>query len=124
MKFIFGMQINIEVLYKLILSFWVSIGRHAHIIQNKKFAYLCNTSRKTQGIKFIFCLLINAKISYKLIVSFWVCAARYAQITLNKKFVISLQYHKENVKDEVDFFPTDKHQRFLSLNLYYYFRCV
>ena len=59
MKFIFVMQINIEVLYKLILSFWVSIGRHAQSIKNQE-----------------------------------VC--------------ISLQYDKENVKDEVDFLPADK----------------
>ena len=28
MKFIFGMQISIEVFYKLILSFWVCVIRH------------------------------------------------------------------------------------------------
>ena len=39
-KFIFGMQINIEVFYKLILSFWMCIARLAQIIQNKKFTYL------------------------------------------------------------------------------------
>ena len=37
MKYIFYMQINIEVFYKLILSFWVYATRH---IQNKKFANL------------------------------------------------------------------------------------
>ena len=35
MKFIFGIQINIEVFYKLILSVWVCIGRHAQSMQNK-----------------------------------------------------------------------------------------
>ena len=35
MKFIFGMQINIEVFYKLILSVWVCMGRHAQSMQNK-----------------------------------------------------------------------------------------
>ena len=28
-------------------------------------------------------------------------------------FTIPLQYRKEYVKDEVDFLPADKHQRFL-----------
>ena len=37
MKFVFGMQINIEVFYKLILSLWVCIVRHAQSTQNKKF---------------------------------------------------------------------------------------
>ena len=47
MKCIFGMQVNIEVFYKLILSFWVRVTRHAQSTQNKKFAYLCIISRKT-----------------------------------------------------------------------------
>ena len=35
MRFIFGMQVNIEVL-----------NRHIQSTQNKKFAYLCNISKK------------------------------------------------------------------------------
>ena len=35
MKFVFCMQINIEVFYKVILSFWVSVTRHAQSTQNK-----------------------------------------------------------------------------------------
>ena len=46
MKFIFGMQINIEVFYKLILSFWVCATKNAPSTQNKKFAYVYNISRK------------------------------------------------------------------------------
>ena len=49
MKCIGGMQINIQVFYKLILSFWVCAIRHAQSTQNKKFAYLCNISRKAWG---------------------------------------------------------------------------
>ena len=33
----------------------------------------------------------------------WVCIARHAQSTQSKKFAKSLQYLKENMKDEVDF---------------------
>ena len=40
----------------------------------------------------------------------------HAQSTQKNKFTISLQYLKENVKDEVDFLPADKRQRFLQLN--------
>ena len=54
MKFIFGMQINIEVFFKLILSFSVCIARHAQSTQSKKFAYLCSISRKTWEVKLIF----------------------------------------------------------------------
>ena len=107
MKFIFGMQINMKVFYKLMLSFWVYVSRHAQSTQNKKFTYLCNISRKAWWIKLVFCLEINTKILYKLIVSFWVCVARHAQ-SIQDKFTMPLQYFKENVKDEVDFYPADK----------------
>ena len=71
MKFVFCIQINIKVLYKLILSFWVCATRHVQSTQNKKFAYLCNISSKAWGMKLIFCLQINTKVFYKLIVSLW-----------------------------------------------------
>ena len=90
MKFIFGMQINIEVFCKLILSFWVCATRHVQSTQNKKFAYLCNISSKAWEMKLIFCLQINRKVFYKLIVSLWACLARHAQSTQNNKFTISL----------------------------------
>ena len=69
MKFVFCIQINIKVLYKLILSFWVCATRHVQSTQNKKFAYLCNISSKAWEMKLIFCLQINTKVFYKLIVS-------------------------------------------------------
>ena len=81
MKFIYNMQMNIEIFYKLILSCSMCVTRHAQITQNKKFTYLCNISRKIWGIKLIFCLQINAKVLCKLIVSLWICLARHAQIT-------------------------------------------
>ena len=43
----FGVQINIEVFYKLILLFWAYEARHGQSMQNEKFAYLYNISRKT-----------------------------------------------------------------------------
>ena len=69
-KFIFCMLINIKVIfYKLILSFLVSVTKHAQSTQNK-FGYLCNISIKAWGIKLIFCLQINIKIFYKMVASF------------------------------------------------------
>ena len=101
-----------KVIHKLILSCSACIGRHAQSTQNKKFLYLCNISRKTWKMKLIFCFLINIKVFCKMIVSHWVCIARHAQSTQK----ISLQYLKENVKDEIDFLPVDKHQRFLQID--------
>ena len=57
-KCIFVMQINIEVFYKLTLSFWVCVTRHSQNTWNK-FAYLCNISSKACEMKLIFCLQIN-----------------------------------------------------------------
>ena len=115
MKFVLGIQINIKVVYKLILSFWMYPCRHAQSTQNMKFAYLCNISRKVRGMKLIFCQQINTKVFIKLLVSLWVFVARHAQSTQNNNFIISLQYLKENLKDELDLLPTDKRQRFLQI---------
>ena len=41
MNFIFSIQINIKVFYKLILPFWLCITWHAQSTQNK-FVYLCS----------------------------------------------------------------------------------
>ena len=59
------------------------------------------------GVKLIFYLQINIKVVYKLIVSLSECIARHAQSSQNNKFAISLQYLRENVKDEVDFLPAE-----------------
>ena len=112
MKFVFAMQINIEVFYNLILSFWVCATRHAQSTQNKKFTYPCNISRKAWngggggGVKLIFCQQVNTKVFYKLIVS---------QSSQNSKSVMSLQYLIKKVKDEVDSLHADKHQSFLKV---------
>ena len=74
-----------------------------------KFAYLCKISRKTWRFKLLFSLPINTKVFYKVLVSFWVCVSRLVQGTQNNKFAISLQYLKENGKNEVGFLLADKH---------------
>ena len=59
MTCIFGMQINIEVFCKLILSFWVCIARHAQSTQNKKVKDEVD-----------FFLQVNIKGFFKLLLSF------------------------------------------------------
>ena len=50
-------------------------------------------------------------------VPLWVCLATHAQSTQDNKVSISLQFLKENLKDEVDFsLPADKYQRFLQID--------
>ena len=57
-------------------------------------------------MKFFFGMQINIEVFYKLIVSLWVCITRHDQSTQNNKFALSLQYLKENIKDESDFFAS------------------
>ena len=90
MKFVFCMQINIEVFYKVILPFWVSVTRHAQSTQSK-FAYIYNISIKAWGMKLIFCLQINIKVLNKMIVSLMMYVGRHAQTTQNNRFTIPLQ---------------------------------
>ena len=80
MNFIFGMQIDIEVFYRLTLSFWVCVTRHAQSHPNK-FAYLCNISRKAWGMKLMFCLQINTKRFYKLIEPPWMCKSGMSKVS-------------------------------------------
>ena len=79
MKFVFGMQRTRKNVYELSLSFWVCAATHAQSAQNRKFAYLCNISRKTMGMKLLFCLQINTKIFYKVLVSLWMSVSRLSQ---------------------------------------------
>ena len=42
--------------------------------------------------------------------------AKHAQITQNNKFIISLQYLKKEVSDEVDFSHADKHESSIQID--------
>ena len=107
MKFIFRMQINIEVF----LPFWVCITRHSESTQNN-FACLVDISGKTWGMRLIFCLQINPDVLNNLIVPLWMGVDRHAQTTQSDKFTISLQHLKEHLKDVADFLSVDKRQKF------------
>ena len=41
---------------------------------------------------------------------------KHSQSSQNSKFVVSLQYLKKEVRDEVDFLHADKHQSFLQVD--------
>ena len=91
MKFIYCLQINIEVFYNLILSFWVFVASHAQSTQNNKFAI-------SQGIR-----------------EGWL-RDFYLQISIensqNNKLAISLQY----LKNEVDFLHADNRASFVQID--------
>ena len=118
MEFVFCMQINIKVLYKLIPSFWVCATTHPQSTQNK-FASLCNISSKAWEMKLIFCQKIDTKVFYKLIVSLWACLARHVQSTQDNKLTIS-QGKCEGWTCSFVYRLTSK----VSSNCYYHFRLV
>ena len=103
------MQINIEVFYKLILSFWVCVARHAQGTQNKKFAYIFAISPETRGDEVHFLPADKYESLLKLDSITLSVGSQATQRTQNKKFALSLQHLKENLKDEVYFLPADKH---------------
>ena len=123
MKCIFGMQINIEVFYKLILSFWVCVTRYAQSTQNKQFAYLCNIfSRKAFGMKLIHQSFLQVdlntvgiKVSYRVNLSLLIGMIKHSQSTQSNKFTISLQYLEK--EDGVHFLHAEEHQSFYKLVL-------
>ena len=108
MNFVFGMQINIEVFYKLILSFWLYVIRHAQGTQNK-FVYLAISPEKHvdevnswHANKHESLLQIDAILLMGMV--------KYSQSSSNSKFVMFLEYLKDEVRDELDFLHADKHQ--------------
>ena len=90
MNFTFGMQINIEVFYKLIVSLWVCMVRHAQSTQNNNFILSLQYLKENVKDRVDFSLLIIVKRFFKVLLSFLMCVARYGQITQNKKLAISL----------------------------------
>ena len=71
MKFIFGMQINIEVFYKLILPFWMCVTRHAQSTQNSKLTIsLIYLKENAKDEVDFFCLQVNDKVFFKLVLAF------------------------------------------------------
>ena len=92
-------------LLKVILSFWVSVTRHAQSTQNK-FAYLCNISIKAWGMKLIFLpadkpkrFLQDDRITLGV---YSQTGTKYQKQPIHKIFAIS------QVDYEVGFLPTDK----------------
>ena len=64
----------------------------------------------------IFYMKINIKVFFKRVVSILLVITRHAQSTQNSTFVISLQYFKNEGRDEVDFLYADRHQTILQVD--------
>ena len=118
----FCIQINIKFLYKLILSFWMCVTRHAQSTQNKKFAYLCNISSKAWRMKLFF--PANKHEGFLQVDSITFClfsqaCPKYSKESVYNIFVIS-QGKCEGWTWSFAYRLTSK----VSLNCFYHFRCV
>ena len=97
------------------LKFLTTLTMSIKSIQVKLKHIFAISLKETGGI-LIFCLQINTKVFDKQIISLQLHIFRRAQITQNNKSAISLQYLKENVKNEFDFLPADNYERFLQID--------
>ena len=94
---IFCLQINTKVFYKLIVSLWLCVARHAQSTLNIKFSislqYLEREVRN--GVHFLHA--DKHQSFYNLALSFLMEVVRHVQSTQNKRLVIFLQYIKKKV---------------------------
>ena len=113
-NFTFTMQINIEVFYKLMLSLWVCLTRHAQSTENK-FAYLA-ISREKHGDEINFLPVDKYENSLQIDTMILMGMVKHFQSSQNSKLEMFLQYLKQEVRDELDFLHADKHQSFLHVD--------
>ena len=101
-------HLSINVFYKLILLFWMCIGRHAQSIESNMFSTSLQYLQKKVGdeVDFLFAgkrMYFDSKDVH----------TRHGQITQSNKFAISLQYLQRDMGNEIDCLLVDKHKRFL-----------
>ena len=92
MKFVFGMQINIEVFYMFILSLAISPEKKVFLHADKHESLLQIDTMILMGM------------------------VKHSQSSQNSKFAMSSQYLKKEVRVEVDFLHVNKHQSFLQVD--------
>ena len=97
MNFIFGMQINIEAFYKLILSLWVFVTRHAQSTQNK-LVYLA-ISLENHGDETDFFPADKHESLLQIDTMILKGMVKHSQSFQNSKFAIFLHYLKEKVRE-------------------------
>ena len=103
MKFIFGTEINMEVFYMLMLSFWVCVTRHAQSTQNNQFAISLQYLKKdvSDELDFLHADKHKGLLQIDTMTLMEIC--RHYQKSQNNEFSMHLQYFKKEFRDEVDF---------------------
>ena len=103
MKFIFGIEINMEVFYMLMLSFWVCVTRHAQSTQNNQFAISLQYLKKDVSDELDFLHADKHKSLLQIDTMTLMEICRHYQKSQNNEFSMHLQYFKKEFRDEVDF---------------------
>ena len=103
MKFIFGIEINMEVFYMLIRSLWVCVTRHAQSTQNNQFAIFLHYLKRDVSDELDFLHADKYKGLLQINTMTLMEIVRHSQNSQNNKFSMSLKYFKKEVRDEVDF---------------------
>ena len=94
--FFSGMQRNIKVFYKLILSFWACVARSIMSkVPKIRNLHIFTLFPENMGYEVDFMPADKYESFLQIDVSFWMCVARLAQSTKNNNFATSLQYLKE-----------------------------
>ena len=120
MKLIFCLQINVKVFFKLVLSFYVGVVRHAQITQNNKFA-ISFQYKKELSDEIDFLHADKHESWLQIDVMILIGMVKHSQSFKNSEFAMSLQYLKKEVKDEIDFLLAGKHQSFIKVSKFQYF---
>ena len=110
MKFIFCMQTNIKVIYKIIVSLWVCVARHAQRTENNKFTRYSQYLKENVKDEVDFLSIDKCRrfLQSETII-LHVCGQAW-QNYQNNKFAISLRHVKKEMGDVVEFLQRDKHE--------------
>ena len=97
-KLNFCLQINTNVFYKLIVSLWLCLARHAQITQNNKFAISLQYCKKELSDEVDFLHTDKHESLLQIDGIILMGMVKHFQISQNSKFVMYLQYLNKEVK--------------------------
>ena len=97
-----------KVFYKLIVTLWLGIVRHAQSTQNNKFAISLQYLEKEMSDQINFLHAYKHESLLRIDTIILIGMVKHFGGFQNNKFLMSLYYLKKEVRDEVDFSNADK----------------
>ena len=110
MNLIFCVHINVKGFFKLLLSSYLCVVRHARVTQNNKFAISLQYLKKELSDEVDFLHADKHESLLQIDSMILMGMVKHSQSSQNRKFAMSLQYLKKEVKHEVDFLHAEKYQ--------------